>query len=360
MKISFTWPDHLIPMVAPLEDSRYMVDLFINSILLENNEPISRRLTRIILDLMYQDNPVWRMEIPIPALISHLAIDAELNSLSNESKRNLVGEYLAEHINSLQTDLTFQPGSKGLFRRFPIRFLAASIPDTLIARAFSGTHLIGRAETAIVPFVGKRPYHFPLKDIWQVVNNFDNTLGHRVYAGQEFAIDLVKLGENGMIRKGRSNDPTDYYGFGLPVEAMHDGDIISAESRLPDNPIDKSNDADLFNKHVKKFGYLSALLGNHIIIQHDKDRFSFYAHLQKDSITVKQGDRIKRGAQIANVGNSGACDYAHLHIQLNEGTNPLGSRGLPMTFTNLVNVFGQNLPFIIQNNVVVHRIENPS
>lgn len=357
MKISFTWPDHLIPMVAPLGDGRYMVDLFINSILLENDERASRRLTRLILDLIHEGRPLWRMEIPVPALSSHLAVDADLNSLADESKRNLVGEHLADHMNSLQTSLTFQYGGKGLFRRFPIRFLSTSVPDTLIARAFSGPHLIGRAETAIHPFTGRRDYHFPLPGIWQVINNYDYTLGHRAYAGQEFAIDLVKPGDNGLLRKNLSTAPSDYFGFGSVVEAMHEGDVIGMENRLPDNPAEFQSDSKQFHQNVKQYGYTSGRLGNHIIIRHDDDRYSFYAHLQQDSIDVKPGDRVVRGQNIGRIGNSGDCSYAHLHIQLNEGMNPLGSRGLPMTFGNLEDIFGQKLPFITHNNVIVHRVE---
>lgn len=358
MKIDFTWPDHLIPMVARLENEQYMIDLFINSILLVNDEPAARRFTRMVLDLMDAEQPLWRMEIPLPALASHVAVAAELNTLSEEKRRNYIGEYLAEHMDNIQTDLTFQPGGKALLRRFPIRFLATSIPATLIARAFSGPHLIGRAEIAIRPFTGKRAYHFPVSGTWQVINNFDYTLGHRAYAGQEFAMDLVQLGSDGLLRKNASNNPDDYYCFGADVEAMHDGEIVQIESRIPDNPADchSGNDED-FQKRVDQFGYTSGRSGNHIIIRHDRDRFSFYAHLRQNSITVKPGDKVKRGRKIAQVGNSGQCSHAHLHIQLNEGTNPLGHRGLPMTFDDLRDISGQQLPFVTHNNLVVHRVD---
>ncbi|MBN1878555.1 M23 family metallopeptidase [bacterium] len=355
MKINFTWPDHLIPMVAPLGGDQFMVDLFINSILLENDEVIPRRFTRMILDLLNDDKPLWRMEIPLPALMSHLAVDSELNTLSEEKKRNYVGEHLADRMDRIQTDPVFQPGSRGLLRRFPIRFLATSIPDTLIARAFSGPHLIGRAEIAVRPFSNKRAYHFPVSGAWQVINNFDYTLGHRAYAGQEFAMDFVQLGSDGLLRKGLSNDPSDYYCFGAEVEAMHDGVVVHIESRIPDNSAGCNSNGKAFQKRVDKYGYTSGRSGNHIIIRHDEDRFSFYAHLKTNSIDLKPGDEVRRGQRIALVGNSGHCSHAHLHIQLNEGENPLGHRGLPMSFDNLFDFFGQPLPFITHNNLLVHR-----
>jgi len=355
MKISFTWPDHLIPMVVAFGNSQFMVDLFINSILLENDEAVSRRLTKMILDLIYDDKPLWRMEMPLPALTSHLALDAELSSLSDESKRNLVGEYLADHMKSIQTNLTFKPESKGLLRRFPIRFLANSVPDQLIARAFSGPHLIGRSEIAIKPFQNKRAYHFPTSGKWQVIKNYDYTLGHRAYAGQEFAIDLVKLGDNGLLRKNLSDEPSDYYCFGNPVEAMHDGVIVEVEDRIQDNPVNCQSSQNQFHDRVKAYGYISGRSGNHIIVKHDKDRYSFYAHLKQNSALVQCGESVKRGQKLACIGNSGQCSYAHLHIQLNEGSNPLGSRGLPLTFDNLNDIFGLKIPFIMHNHIVIHR-----
>jgi len=356
MKISFTWPDYLIPMVAPLGGDQFLVDLFINSILLENDEDTTRRFTRMVLDLVNDDRSLWRMEIPLPAIVSHLAVDPDLNSLPEESRRNLVGEYLADHIDVIQSDPSFQPGNKGLLRRFPIRFLSHSIPDTLIARAFSGPHLIGRAAISIKPFVNKREYCFPVSGVWQVINNYDYTLGHRAYAGQEFAIDLIKIGADGLLRKGESNKPTDYFCYGSVVESMLDGEVIATEGRIPDNPAGCESDGEGFHRRTTKYGYISGRSGNHVVIKHDNDRYSFYAHLQKDSVVVKPGDLVHLGQEIGRVGNSGHCSLAHLHIQLNEGPNPLGHRGLPMTFSNLSDLYGEKLPFVTHNNVVVHRL----
>lgn len=354
MRIDFTWPDHLIPMVAEMGEDQYIVDLFINSILLENDEQIPRRLTRVILDLMHDDNPLWRMEIPLPALIPHLAVDAQIHTFSEETKRNMVGDYLASRISNVHADATFQPGTQGLLRRFPIRFIASSAPDTLIARAFSGSHLIGRSEIAILPFKNRAAYHFPVNGVWQVIRNFDYTLGHRAYAGQEFAIDFVKLGENGLLRQNNADKPDDFYCFGAQVQALADGEIIRFESQMQDNKVNQVSDNAEFQKRIKKHGYLSARAGNYVIIKHSDDRFSFYAHLKKDSVSAKNGDTVKKGDQIGNVGNSGQCSFSHLHIQLNEGPDPLGSRGLPLTFADLYDITGEVLPMITHNNVVVH------
>lgn len=355
MRIDFTWPDHLIPMVSSIEPDEYIVDLYINSILLENDEDVPRRLTRMVLDLMHDEQPLWRMEIPLSALVSHLAVDQELDRLPPDRRGNFIGEYLASQISQINENPTFKPGSQGLLRRFPIRFLSRAVPDTLITRAFSGSHLIGRASIPVTQFHNRMSLNFPVTGVWQTINNFDYTLGHRSYAGQEYAIDLVQIGSNGLLRKGESKASDDFFCYGAPVQAMSDGEVYQVENRLKDNDTDVAlNDSDLA-KSIDEYGYLAARSGNHVIIKHTDDRFSFYAHLQESSVTLSPGDTIKRGQVIGNIGNSGQSTKAHLHMQLNEGPNPLVHRGLPMTFDNLKDCYGKNLPLITQNNVMVHR-----
>jgi len=357
MRIDFTWPDYLIPMVAEINPNQYMIDLFINSILIENNEDIPRRVTRMILDLMHEDKPLWRMEMPLPALVSHLSIDSEMDTLREESRRNMVGEYLAGRIGKLHRTATFQPGQQGLMRRFPIRFIADSPPDALIVRTFSGPHLIGREAISIKPFVNRLAYNFPLNGVWQAVNNFDYTLGHRAYAGQEFAEDFVQVGSNGLIRKDESSNPDDYFCFGAEVEAIADGEVIRTENTIEDNPAEYEISRSNSIARIEKYGYLTGRAGNHIAIKHAEDRYSCFSHLQKGSVELKPGDSVKKGQMIGRVGNSGQCSNAHLHFQMNEGPNPLGNRGLPMTFENLQDSYGNDLPLITQNNIIIHKVK---
>jgi len=357
MRIDFTWPDYLIPMVAEISPDQYIVDLFINSILIENDEDIPRRVTKMILDLMHEDKPLWRMEMPLPALISHLSVDAEMDTLREESRRNMIGEYLARRINKIHRTATFQPGQQGLMRRFPIRFIAESPPDTLIVRTFSGQHLVGREPISIKPFVNRLAYNFPLNGVWQAVNNFDYTLGHRAYAGQEFAEDFVQVGPNGLIRRGETDKPDDYFCFGAEVEAIADGEVLQSESNIPDNPAEYDKTVSDARIRIEKHGYFTGRAGNHIIIKHAEDRYSCYSHLQEKSVLLKPGDSIKKGQVIGRIGNSGHCSNAHLHFQMNEGPNPLGNRGLPMTFENLHDSYGNALPLITQNNVIVHKVK---
>ena len=58
-------------------------------------------------------------------------------------------------------------------------------------------------------------------------------------------------------------------------------------------------------------------------------RFAFYAHLRPGTVAVRGGERVPRGQQIGELGNSGNSHGAHLHFHLMDGTSPLGSEGIP-------------------------------
>jgi len=57
--------------------------------------------------------------------------------------------------------------------------------------------------------------------------------------------------------------------------------------------------------------------GRMIVIEHDQNLFSLYAHLSKSF--VKKGDSIKRGEKIALSGRSGRVTGPHLHFEIRRG-----------------------------------------
>ncbi|MDQ5908879.1 MAG: Peptidoglycan DD-metalloendopeptidase family protein [Pseudomonadota bacterium] len=60
---------------------------------------------------------------------------------------------------------------------------------------------------------------------------------------------------------------------------------------------------------------------NAVRVLHDDDSMAIYAHLHPDSIRVSPGQRVERGAWLANSGNTGFSSGPHLHfaIQRNVG-----------------------------------------
>ena len=62
-------------------------------------------------------------------------------------------------------------------------------------------------------------------------------------------------------------------------------------------------------------------LGNLIIIKHDKDYMTVYAH--NDTITVKKGQSVKRGDKIATVGKTGRVTTPQLHFEVRKKTQSI-------------------------------------
>lgn len=79
--------------------------------------------------------------------------------------------------------------------------------------------------------------------------------------------------------------------------------------------------------------------GNMVVIKNDNGNYVYYGHLQKDSITVKAGDRVYAGQKIACVGSSGYSTGEHLHFEIRKTS---GSRSQ----TNNINVNVANMNYI--------------
>ena len=61
--------------------------------------------------------------------------------------------------------------------------------------------------------------------------------------------------------------------------------------------------------------------GNLILVRHDKQWMSAYAHL--DSIGVRKGQVLRRGSVIGKVGSTGSVSKPQLHFELRRGTSAL-------------------------------------
>lgn len=72
---------------------------------------------------------------------------------------------------------------------------------------------------------------------------------------------------------------------------------------------------------VIKAGYNSGGYGNLIVIEHENNMKTYYAHL--NDIYVKQGDVIKKGNIIGSVGNTGNSTGPHLHFELRVNNTPV-------------------------------------
>ena len=64
--------------------------------------------------------------------------------------------------------------------------------------------------------------------------------------------------------------------------------------------------------------------GNVVIVQHDRQMTSLYAH--NSALKVHKGDHVSQGMQIALLGNTGHSTGPHVHFEIREGDTPVNPR----------------------------------
>ena len=77
--------------------------------------------------------------------------------------------------------------------------------------------------------------------------------------------------------------------------------------------------------------------GNVIILRHDRQRSSLYAH--NSALNVKLGDHVARGAVIAQLGSTGHSTGPHVHFEIRDGDAPLNPRSI-LPASKLADVIG--------------------
>lgn len=100
-------------------------------------------------------------------------------------------------------------------------------------------------------------------------------------------------------------------GFGRRGSRDHDGLDIKAPKGTP---VYSSKKGTVIFADVRS-GY-----GNLVIIRHDENYFSVYAHL--DKILVKKGKVVKQNELIGKVGQTGRATTPHLHFEIRYKTDP--------------------------------------
>ncbi len=207
----------------------------------------------------------------------------------------------------------------------------------------------------------KNKYIFPLRGISFVGWGASLHTGHRWAVPEEFALDIAKLGEKGLTHKGEGTHFDDYYAYGADVLAAADGRVISVASDQPEDPsaMQRPNETQeaYFARLQKEQGErlakgLMAVSGNYVMIDHGKNEYSLYAHLQPGSVRVRVGDQVKAGDVIGKLGSSGNSTEPHLHFHVCDKPDPLICAGIPVNFSN-VTIQWADLPRPIQSGDVV-------
>ena len=143
---------------------------------------------------------------------------------------------------------------------------------------------------------------------------------------ERYAIDWIKLGDDGNSFTGDEHMNTSYHCYDVPVTAAADGRVVSVVDGMPENV-----------PHSDKMAVemrADNLAGNDVVEDIGGGRYVGYAHLRPGTVAVKAGDQVVAG-NYGKLGNTGNSTEPHLHLQICNGPSFLICEGLPMEFKQM-------------------------
>lgn len=181
----------------------------------------------------------------------------------------------------------------------------------------------------------------PLNDgPWFALNGPANDSPHRraiIRPADEFrvpqrlAIDWLMIDDNGRTYSGDPSKNSSYYAFGREALAVADGTIAFMKDGIPENVPMQPPVVEIT---------LDTLAGNYIAVDIGRGEYAIYAHLQPGSMRVNVGDRVKRGAPLALLGNTGNSTQPHLHFHVCDAPSPYDCNGLPYVLDQYLTLDG--------------------
>ena len=183
----------------------------------------------------------------------------------------------------------------------------------------------------------------PVSGRWRAVNSpTDRVPSHGVHAyGQTYALDLVhEPPDNNRPRLGwwpPMQRPEHFPGFGKHVRAPAEGVVVRAHDRERDHWSRNSYPALLYllvESAIRELTGPGRVLGNYVVLTLDDGEYAAVAHLQRGSLAVRPGERVRVGEPIGRCGNSGNSTEPHVHLQCMDHKNVLLADGQPFTFVD--------------------------
>lgn len=144
----------------------------------------------------------------------------------------------------------------------------------------------------------------PFREEWTVVWGGDTKeLNYHVGSeAQKHAFDIIITDSKGVSFKTDGKKNEDYFAFGKEIIAPCDGEVVLAADGIKDNIPGKTNPM-----------YIA---GNSVILKTSNDEYLFFAHFKQNSVSVKEGQKVKQGQLLGLCGNSGNSTEPHLHFHI--------------------------------------------
>jgi murein DD-endopeptidase MepM/ murein hydrolase activator NlpD len=165
------------------------------------------------------------------------------------------------------------------------------------------------------------------------------------FLGQRYAFDFVRptgqrfspFGPNVFLHFCIGVPSRAFPAWGAPVLSATSGTVIGARDGDRDQPWIHGFWSYVRLAVVQRFFPVrinandwSALAGNHVLVE-SEEGVAFYAHLQRSSIRVREGQHVAVGEPIGLVGHSGRSAIPHLHFHLMDRV-ALDAVGIPCGF----------------------------
>jgi len=224
-------------------------------------------------------------------------------------------------------------------------------PDRLAVTldvVIDGVPNVVEATLSVVEYTNRVVYGMPVDGTWLMKATPSSGVldHHRFGVSNEFGVDFLRLGPQGEVFRNEGKQASDYFSYGERVLAAADGRVVAVQSAEAQDPFrfrphDGESDEQFRERQLRD---LRAALdgdvgrwaaGNSIVIEHAGDEYSAYLHLKEHGVHVKEGDVVRRGHHIADVGNTGDSFGAHLHFQVIDRPDLVRGRSLPFAFDDL-------------------------
>lgn len=227
-----------------------------------------------------------------------------------------------------------------------VPLLFEDLPDHIRVEAHaidgSGKKIVSHAEIIVDQYISNNTYDFPLKGSWSAFGAPSLNSHHRWIGIQEFSFDFIQMDKKGSSYKRDGSRFHHYYAYNQPIYAIGDGKVVSVMNTIEESDVllQKGDDEEQWKKvkalqsELMEKGF-EFVLGNHVIIEHANNEYSYYMHLKTGSIPLKVGDIVQKGQKIGKLGQSGMSSEPHLHFQLSNSPDILTSRCLPIRFDNI-------------------------
>lgn len=224
-------------------------------------------------------------------------------------------------------------------------------PDRLkviVDAVVDGVPDVVEATLSVVEYTNRVKYGMPVEGTWLMKATPSTGVldHHRFGVSNEFGVDFLRLGPQGEVFRNEGKQASEYFSYGERVLAAADGRVVAVQADEAQDPFrfhpkDGETDERFRERQLEE---LRAALdgdvgrwaaGNSIVIEHADDEYSAYLHLKEHGVHVSEGDVVRRGQHIADVGNTGDSFGAHLHFQVIDRPDLVRGRSLPFEFEDL-------------------------